>query len=67
MAVLVQRRLVIELLKLELMEVLKPQFKELEERYLELLAELLLEVQLKEQPEPPGLPVVPQPVGQLEE
>ena len=67
MAVLVQRRLVIELLKLELMEVLKPQFKELEERYLELLAELLLEVQLKEQPEPPRVLVMPQPVGQLEE
>ena len=63
LVVLVQRRLVIGLLRVEL----KPQFKELEERYLELLAELLVEVQLKEQPEPPGLPVVPQPVGQLEE
>ena len=63
LVVLVQRRLVIGLLRVEL----KPQFKELEERYLELLAELLVEVQLKEQPEPPALPVVPQPVGQLEE
>jgi len=63
LAALVQWRLVIELLKLELMEVLEPQFKELGERHLELLAELLLEVQLKEQPEPPRVLVMPQPVG----